>query len=131
MIEPSPQEREDIERAMARLKQGATSEVELQDLLALKPTTARRFCDDLVALGVAYRHNRELHLNVVVLKAAAEPRLIPRILASLMRMPGTAISLAHELEEPLEVVRATLEQLRGAGQVTASTCGPLMIYRLA
>lgn len=128
---PTPEENLDIAKMVSRLQSGPVSELEIQHLLGLRPTTARKLCDDLVMLGVAYRHNRELHLNVIHLTADADLSLRDRVLERLVRMPGTALSLSGELEAPLDVMRATLEALRVGGDLLSSTCGPLVIYRLS
>lgn len=121
----------DIARVMSRLRAGPTSELEIQHMLRLRPTTARKICDDLVTLGVAYRNNRELHITHVELKADPDFTLCVPIMERLMRSPGTALSLATELEADTEVVRATCESMREHEVISASTCGPLLIYRLS
>jgi len=117
--------------AKARVKQGVVSERELQGLLNLTPSRVRKLTDMLVESGFAFRCDRMLVLNEVVLTCEPDHALVAPLLAALERGPNTSLQLTRQMRAELEVVRATLEMLRAQQVLTASTHGALTIYRRA
>lgn len=118
-----------FEQAKAQLREGSISERDLQRMLKLTPSRARRLTDSLVDQGVAYRTDRMLVLNQVKVTCAPDSSLEAPILKLLERGPNTVIQMSRELGRDAETIRATAEELRSQGFLSGSCCGPLMIYK--
>lgn len=118
-----------LDIARARIRQGNVSERELQQLLGLTPSKARRLTDELVNEGFAYRCDRLLVLNEVRITCQHDTSIIPQIMSTLERGPNTISTMSRLMRVQADVLLATMEHLRAEGQVSGQPLGALMIYR--
>lgn len=118
-----------LEAARTRIREGNVSERELQHMLGLTPSKARRLTDELVSEGFAYRCDRLLVLNEVRITCQPDTALIPQIMSLLERGPNTISTMSRAMRVEADVLLATLEHLRAEAQVSGQPLGALMIYR--